>query len=163
MASNDDTSLALPGAPWRLLAELTVPSEPGNERIAMDSVAEVLLPLGLPLERVERLKLALAEAALNAMEHGTKFQAEQLITIRVFVSDRALRVEIRDEGDGGPIPALTTPDLDAKLAGEQSPRGWGFFLMQRMVDGMRITSAPSQHTIELLLFLEGGERGESPA
>jgi hypothetical protein len=38
------------------LAELSVPSEPGNERPAMERVAEAVEELGLPAQRLERLK-----------------------------------------------------------------------------------------------------------
>ena len=40
---------------WRVLAELSVPSELGNERLAMERVAEVVKELGLSEERLERL------------------------------------------------------------------------------------------------------------
>ena len=45
----------------------------------------------------------------------------------------------------------TTPDLEAKLAGEQSPRGWGLFLIKNMVDEMNIQQDESGHTIELVI------------
>ena len=52
----------------RTLAELSVPSEPGNEHPAMERVAEAVKELGLPAQRLERLKTAVAEATMNA--HG---------------------------------------------------------------------------------------------
>jgi len=42
------------------------------------------------------------------------------------------------------------------VAGEQTPRGWGLFLIQNMVDDMRILSDDHSHTIELIFHLEGG-------
>jgi anti-sigma regulatory factor (Ser/Thr protein kinase) len=59
---------------WRVLAELSVPSEPGNERLAMERVAEVVKELGLSERRLERLKTAEAEATMNAMEHGNRYR-----------------------------------------------------------------------------------------
>jgi hypothetical protein len=41
------------------------------------------------------------------------------------------------------------PNLEAKLAGEQSPRGWGLFLIEKMVDAMRTSTDDQYHTIEL--------------
>ena len=41
---------------------------------------------------------------------------------------------ITDEGGETEIPDTEAPDLDAKLEGLQSPRGWGLFLIQSMVD-----------------------------
>jgi anti-sigma regulatory factor (Ser/Thr protein kinase) len=47
------------------------------------------------------------------------------------------------------------PDLKAKLKGAQSPRGWGLFLIQNMVDEMRVSGNPDHHTIELVINLKG--------
>ena len=49
------------------------------------------------------------------------------------------------------------PDLEAKLEGLQSPRGWGLFLIKNMVDEMHITSDVVHHTIELVMHLEGDD------
>lgn len=40
----------------RVLAELSVPSEPGNERLAMERIAEVVEELDLSKQRLETLK-----------------------------------------------------------------------------------------------------------
>jgi serine/threonine-protein kinase RsbW len=58
----------------RTLAELSVPSEPGNERRAMEKVAGAVEGLGLPAPTLERLKTAVAEATMNAMEHGNHYR-----------------------------------------------------------------------------------------
>ena len=47
-----------------------------------------------------------------------------------------------------------TPDLEAKLAEEQTPRGWGLFLIRNLVDEMRVTSDEHHHTIELIMSRE---------
>ena len=57
---------------WRVLAKLSVSSEPGNERLAMERVAAVVKEIGLSEQRLERLKTAVAEATMNAMEHGNR-------------------------------------------------------------------------------------------
>jgi anti-sigma regulatory factor (Ser/Thr protein kinase) len=45
------------------------------------------------------------------------------------------------------------PDLEAKLAGTQTQRGWGLFLIQTMVDEVRVSGNPDHHTIELVMYL----------
>jgi hypothetical protein len=47
------------------------------------------------------------------------------------------------------------PDLEAKLAGEQSPRGWGLFLIESMVDELRTWADERQRAVELIVRLEG--------
>jgi anti-sigma regulatory factor (Ser/Thr protein kinase) len=144
----------------RLLAEFSVPSEPGNERLAMERVAEAIGELEVRGENLERLKTAVAEATMNAMEHGNKYRAEVPVEVVVLVEDQDLMVRITDRGSGPP-PSRggNAPDLEAKLEGMQTPRGWGLFLIKSMVDEMSITGDDGHHTIELVVRLgaEGGK------
>ena len=151
------------GADRRLLAELDLPSEPGNERQAAGEVAEVVEGLGLQPERLERLKTAVAEATMNAMEHGNGYRREIPVTLKVFASCRELSVRITDRGGSPvPVPDQEAPDLEAKLEGLQTPRGWGLFLIRNMVDEMNITSDEEHHTVELVVRLEELERAGGP-
>jgi anti-sigma regulatory factor (Ser/Thr protein kinase) len=38
----------------------------------------------------------------------------------------------------------------------QSPRGWGLFLIQKLVDEMNVRNDDARHTIELIMNLQGG-------
>ena len=142
---------------WRVLADFDLPSDAGNEFQAMQRVADVLGDLDVSPKRVERLKTAVSEATMNAIEHGNQFRADLPVEIQVLVSAHALVVRITDHGGGKTVVAGPTPDLDLKLAGEQSPRGWGLFLIKNMVDEMRVTTDEVHHTIELIVNL--GEDG----
>jgi anti-sigma regulatory factor (Ser/Thr protein kinase) len=53
------------------------------------------------------------------------------------------------------------PDLGAKLAGEQTPRGWGLFLIKNLVDDVRDRSSGTEHTIDLILYRHGDEHGDA--
>jgi anti-anti-sigma factor len=139
---------------WQTMAEFELPSAPGNERVAMERVAEIVQPLGLPQARLARLKTAVAEASMNAMEHGNQYRADQPIEIQVRRSEDRLVVRIIDSGRNQEIPEEPqVPDLDAKLAGLQSPRGWGLFLIQSMVDRIEIVNEDQRHVVELYLEL----------
>ena len=144
---------------WRVLAELSVPSEPGNERRAMEEVAGAIKDVGLEGQRLERLKTAVAEATLNAMEHGNHYRAELPVLIEVSASDTQLSVKITDEGSGPPAFHSETPDIEAKLEGLQTPRGWGLFLIKNMVDDMEVTGDEHHHTVELIIHLDGQAEG----
>ncbi|MBF8283238.1 MAG: PPM-type phosphatase protein [Anaerolineales bacterium] len=148
---------------WRAVLDFAIPSEPGNEREAMKRVAEAAETLGMPPARLERLKTAVAEAIMNAIEHGNKNRPEIPVGVRLLASDGALAVRITDQGGGRPILKAQTPDLDAKLAGQQTPRGWGLFLIEKMVDEMRVTSDEATHTIELILHLKGNQNASQNA
>ncbi len=144
---------------YRTLAELSVPSEPGNERLAMEEVAGTVVGLGLPDRTLERLKTAVAEATMNAMEHGNRYRAEVPVLIEVAASDADLSVRITDEGSGPPAFDSETPDLVAKLDGAQTPRGWGLFLIKSMVDEMNVTGDERHHTVELIVHRGGRAEG----
>src|SRR5215217_5646799 len=92
---------------------------------------------------------------MNAMEHGNKYRAEVPVEVMVLVEDQDLMVRITDRGSGPP-PSRggDAPDLEAKLEGMQTPRGWGLFLIKSMVDEMSITGDDGHHTIELEVRLE---------
>jgi anti-sigma regulatory factor (Ser/Thr protein kinase) len=127
--------------------------------MAMETVAEAISDLDVRGGNLERLKTAVAEATMNAMEHGNHYRAELPVIIEVSASDTQLSVKITDEGSGPPAFHAETPDLEAKLEGMQSPRGWGLFLIKNMVDDMEVTGDEHHHTVELLLNLERQAEG----
>jgi anti-sigma regulatory factor (Ser/Thr protein kinase) len=166
------TQVARPaaGRPRRLDA-FELPSEPGNERLALARVADSVRGLGLPEGRLEKLKTAVAEATMNAIEHGNKNCAEIPVEIEVTLDGDEIIVAISDQG-GEEFAATASaeafaatasaeePDLLKKLDGGQSPRGWGLFLIRNMVDAMDVTTNGQRHTIWLTMRTGGAAHGE---
>ena len=147
---------------WQILGDFNLPSEPGNEITAMNMVSEIVHNLDLQPVQIERLKTAVAEATMNAMEHGNHYQDDLAVEIQVLLSPTRLAVHITDHGGANPIPEPEEPDLEAKLEGMQSPRGWGLFLIKNMVDEMKIhvgdrEHGGTHHTVELILNLKGND------
>ena len=159
-----------PGRPRRLDA-FELPSEPGNERLALARVADSVRGLGLPEGRLEKLKTAVAEATMNAIEHGNKNRAEIPVEVEVTLDGDEIIVAISDQG-GEAFAATASaeafattasaeePDLLKKLDGGQSPRGWGLFLIRNMVDAMDVTTNGQRHTIWLTMRTGGAAHGE---
>ncbi len=143
-----------PAGAERQLASFEVASEPGNERLAIDQVAEAVAGLGLDGPRLERLKTAVGEATMNAIEHGNGNRPELPVGVSVVADDTDVKVRITDQGGERALPEVETPDLEAKLAGLQTPRGWGLFLIQNMVDALDTTVDEHHHTIELVMHLK---------
>ena len=154
------TQIARP-APRRLDA-FELPSEPGNERLALARVAETVQGLGLSDSRLEKLKTAVAEATMNAIEHGNGNRAEIPVEVEVTQDGDDIVVAISDQGGdaAGQAGPAQEPDLLQKLDGAQSPRGWGLFLIRNMVDAMDITTNGQRHTIWLTMRTGGAEHGE---
>jgi anti-sigma regulatory factor (Ser/Thr protein kinase) len=165
-----EQSVATPGKPeeavakpqdpapagWRPLAGFSLASELGNERQAMLKVMEIVEAAQLlPARRLEMLGTAVAEAVMNAMEHGNRYQPDLNVDIQILANQQAVLVRVLDQGGDQPIPAVAEPDLDAKLSGAQPTRGWGLFLIEKMVDEMHIVTQNGQHCLELIFNLEG--------
>jgi anti-sigma regulatory factor (Ser/Thr protein kinase) len=132
-----------------LLTEFEVASREGNEREALSRVAEAVTEAGLTPDQLERLKTAVAETTMNAIEHGNQGQADIPVQISVRLIEGQVVVDVTDEG-GGAMGAVTVdPDIDLKLEGLQTPRGWGLFLIRNMVDEMQESTDGGRHTVRL--------------
>jgi serine/threonine-protein kinase RsbW len=113
--------------------EIKLPSRLGFEKVAMGTAASVAKLMGFPDDRIEDLKTALAEACINAIEHGNHLDGNLCVGVILSVSDEALEVKVMDSGSGiSQTPAK--PDIDRKMHGEEDPRGMGMFLIQALVD-----------------------------
>ena len=146
----------------QVLLTLTLPGEPGNERVAMARVADAVASVGLAPARLERLKTAVSEATMNAIEYGSQNDPTVPVEIAVWATADDLVVSIADRGLSGPIPDAERPDLDAKLAGEQKPRGWGLFLINHMVDAMEVATEGTTQTVTLTMHLRGVDDADQP-
>jgi serine phosphatase RsbU (regulator of sigma subunit)/anti-sigma regulatory factor (Ser/Thr protein kinase) len=151
-----DETVSLPGDA-RVLAAFEVASEPGGERRVLPMLATAIEPLDLPKARRDALATAVAEAAMNAIEHGNDRRPDLPVRLVVAATDTAVLVTVTDRAvsgdDGDDEPEV--PDLDAKLAGLQSPRGWGLFLMRELVDEVRTRDSAGGHTVELVVHRNG--------
>ena len=137
------------------LIAFTVEGAIGNERAAMQRVAEAVSPLGLEPARLERLKTAVAETVMNAIEYGSQGDPSVPVDVRVDADDQAIHIRVTDRALSGPVPDAEMPDLDAKLDGRQKPRGWGLFLIRHMVDGMDVHADDGLQTVTLTIARDG--------
>ena len=113
--------------------EVRLPSELGFEKVAMSTASGLAAMMGFSDERIEDLKTALAEACINAIEHGNKLDSSLTVGVILSTTDHELEVKVIDDGAGAArIPAI--PDLDRKMLGEEEARGMGMFLIRALVD-----------------------------
>jgi serine phosphatase RsbU (regulator of sigma subunit)/anti-sigma regulatory factor (Ser/Thr protein kinase) len=149
-------------APVHQTVEFEVPSAEGNERLALQQVSAIVGELGMSEARLRKLETAVGEATMNAMEHGNRYRADLPVTVRVMTEPDRVRVQIVDNGGARPDRETEVPDLEAKLAGLQRPRGWGLFLITNMVDEAHETTDGDEHTLELVMGLadDADPRGE---
>lgn len=113
--------------------EVRLPSELGFEKVALSTAASMATLMGFSQDRVEDLKTAVAEACINAIEHGNRQDSALSVGVVLSTSEDELEVKVIDDGAGiEQQPAL--PDMDKKMLGEEDPRGMGMFLIQALVD-----------------------------
>jgi serine/threonine-protein kinase RsbW len=113
--------------------EVRLPTRMGYEKVAMSTAASVAKLMGFPEDRVEDLKTAVAEACINAIEHGNRLNEKLSVGVVLNAGADALEVKVIDDGTGiGKQPPK--PDIDRKMLGEEDPRGMGMFLIQALVD-----------------------------
>jgi len=115
------------------LVEVRLPSRLGYEKVAMSTAAAVAKLHGLRPDRIEDLKTAVAEACINAIEHGNRLNEKLSVGVILSASDDVLEVKVIDDGKGMRSQP-PKPDIDRKMHGQEDPRGMGMFLIQALVD-----------------------------
>jgi serine/threonine-protein kinase RsbW len=113
--------------------ELRIPSRMGFEKVAMSTASSVARLMGFPDERIEDLKTAIAEACINAIEHGNHLNENLCVAVTLSARKDGLEIKVLDDGRGI-LKAPTKPDIDRKMHGEEDARGMGMFLIQALVD-----------------------------
>ncbi len=90
---------------------------------------------------------------MNAIEHGNRNQPELMVDVVVLDEGTRIAVTVSDHGGTPEEIGPTHPDLDLKLAGLQTPRGWGLFLIKNMVDEVGQSTEGDRHTVRLVMNL----------
>lgn len=131
--------------------EVHVPSILGCEKVAMEAAAAVAKQLDFPADRIEDLKTAVAEACINAIEHGNKMDASMKVGISFTVAGGRLQVAVQDKGAGlGQVP---TPDIEDQVEGKTDSRGWGIFLIKNLMDEVTFESTPEGNVVKMIIHL----------
>ncbi|MBI3968741.1 MAG: ATP-binding protein [Chloroflexi bacterium] len=151
-------SARLPSAPLErsqsLFVELRIPSVLGWERPVIDLAASVATRIGFPTHRVEDIKMAVAEAVLNAIEHGNKLNESQQVTLILVPGADGLEINVHDQSPFLFTPPASAPSLDEQLAGRLPPRGWGTFLIRSLVDEVEFTSTEAGNAVRMVVHLD---------
>lgn len=138
--------------------EVRIPSELGFEKVAMSTAASMAALMGFSSERIEDLKTAVAEACINAIEHGNQLDANLNVGVILSTTDDELEIKVMDDGAGmDHKPAV--PDIDRKMAGEEHARGMGMFLIQALVDEAEWHQGPpGKSFVRLVIRLDKEEK-----
>lgn len=135
--------------------ELHVRSMHGAEKVAMDFAADIARRMNFPPDRVEDLKTAVAEACMNAIEHGNKLDSTTRVGIRLVVDKDKLQIAVQDQGRG--VAELQPPDIESRIEGKIDPRGWGIFLIENLMDEVTFESTAEGGVVKMIIYLEKQE------
>ena len=120
--------------------ELKIPSEFGYEKIAMSTVASIAGEFGFSEDKVEDIKTALSEACINAIEHGNELCEDKNVVVSFKVEEDALIIDVVDEGLSKGFKLVHSPELQDKLKDGIKKRGWGLFLIEKLVDDVTVVA-----------------------
>jgi len=133
--------------------ELSIPSVMGSEKVAIEYAASVAKMMQFPPERIEDLKTAVAEACMNAIEHGNKMDANTKVGISFTVEDSRLKVVVQDGGTG--VGQIEPPSIEQTMEGKKKFRGWGIFLIKRLVDEVEFETSPGAgNVVRMIIHLQ---------
>jgi len=133
--------------------ELHIPSVMGYEKTAMECAASIAKKMGFTEDRIEDLKTAVAEACLNAIEHGNKMDTSTKVGVTLTVEKTKLQVAVKDEGKG--IGEIQPPHIEDKMEGKDKSRGWGIFLIKSLINEVSFESSPEGGNItKMVIYLE---------
>ena len=133
--------------------EVSLPSRLGYERIAMDCSASFAKMAGFAPERIEDLKTAVAEACINAIEHGNKGHPDTRVLVTMNFKDDRFSVSVKDGGDG--ILRLPRDRTVMKTIEKlQPPKGLGTFLIKQLVDEVEFNHMTKDgHAVKMVIKL----------
>jgi serine/threonine-protein kinase RsbW len=133
--------------------EVSLPNRIGYERIAMDCSASFARIVGFASERIEDLKTAVAEACLNAMEHGNKGRPDTRVLVSMNFNDDIFSISVEDQGDG--IPKLPKDKATKqKIENLEPPKGLGIYLIKQLVDQVDFNEMTKNgHAVKMVIKL----------
>jgi serine/threonine-protein kinase RsbW len=122
------------------IVELRIAARAENVALARLALSGVAATAGVPPDVVADMKLAVSEACTNAVQHayaGKGGKEDGQVVLRFAVAERALRVEVEDDGSG--FELVTRASWQD---GERSGRGLGMGLtiLRSVTDDLEIES-----------------------
>ena len=134
------------------LIELKLPNILGSEKVAIEKAATIAKKMGFSMDKIEDLKTAIAEACINAIEHGNKFAESTQVGITFASDDTSLQVVVHDEGDGIDPKKILKDRIDKD--GFPRRRGYGVFLISNLVNEFSIEKKPGKgNNVKMLIHL----------
>jgi serine/threonine-protein kinase RsbW len=144
---------AAPGAGKTLEYELVLPMKADSEVVAARVAEEVAAFAAVDADTVDRIKMAIIEACINAFEHSASESGK--VRLRYLLSPDKIELFVQDDGKG--FQAGKTQEESKKN------RGWGLKLIRELVDDVEITTGPEGTVVRMVKHLGAGPGSPAPA
>jgi serine/threonine-protein kinase RsbW len=144
---------AAPGAGKTLEYELVLPMKADSEVVAARVAEEVAAFAAVDADTVDRIKMAIIEACINAFEHSASESGK--VRLRYLLSPDKIELFVQDDGKG--FQAGRTQEESKKN------RGWGLKLIRELVDDVEIITGPDGTVVRMVKHLETGPGSPAPA
>lgn len=128
--------------------EIFLPSTLGYEKVARNAAAAVAEEMGFSTDRIEDLKTAVAEACMNAIEHGNQEDKTTSVAVLLTAAPEHLQITVADEG------LTPLPDEFPMPGGTDGNGGWGMFFIEQLVDEVEVTRLPKGgNQVRMVIYL----------
>lgn len=129
---------------------LEIPARPEYLHLVRQVVAAAAqLEPTFPEERIEDLRIAVSEAATNAVEAHVGASAQERILLRCDLSDDRIQVEVLDRGGGFD----GEPDPSGGRAEALAEHGYGLPLMHELADEADISTRDDGTAVRLTVYV----------
>ncbi|MEU8315144.1 ATP-binding protein [Micromonospora sp. NPDC048169] len=129
---------------------IDLPADPARLAAIRERLRGWLHAHGVSDWDVDTVLIATGEACANAIEHGYRFAAEGITTLRAELRGDRLEIEVRDRGGWRPADGDETGD-----------RGRGRLIMARVMDEATIVGTPEGTCVRLVKRLTGDVSGQA--
>lgn len=109
---------------------------------------------GLDEDAVYQVELAVDEACTNIIEHAYGGEGHGSIECQIFTQNRALVIELRDQGRTFNPNAVSEPNFNLPIEQVQE-RGVGLFLIRKLMDGVNFQFGPRGNILTLIKNIPG--------
>jgi serine/threonine-protein kinase RsbW len=121
------------------VVELTIASQLEYIDLVTTLTDNITTMLGFDEETAYWINMAVRESVANAVEHGNKYDPQKSVDIRFTIGVDALRVSIRDYGEGFDPSTLPDPLDPNNLL---NPAGRGILYMRTFMDAVEYDTHP---------------------
>ncbi len=114
---------------------LSIPNKPEYVGVVRLTVAAIASRIGFDIEKIEDIKVAVAEACTNAITHGDGCSDEGEYDISFVLTGEKITISVHDKGKGCQIESIKEPDIK-----ELNEGGLGIFIIKSLMDDVEVIS-----------------------